>query len=143
MNEKIITENDWEIDLTETLPEDPLLACLMLCTKIFNKPLTAAQLTAGLPVIKSYMTPNLFIRAAERADYSTQISKRELTTLDNTLLPAVLLLSGKKACVLLEINRKGKSKIIQPELGSGVTEIDLVAQKRSLQFQNIGFGVSC
>lgn len=124
MEEQKSTMNDWEIDLSETLPDDPLLACLMLCTKIFHKPLSAAALTAGLPIIKNRMTPNLFIRAAERTDYAAQISKRPFTTLDNSLLPAVLLLSGQKACILLEISQNDKARIIQPEMGSGITEID-------------------
>ena len=115
---------DWDIDLSETLPDDPLLACLMLCTKIFHKPLTAAELTAGLPVTQNRMTPNLFIRAAERTDYAAQIRKRDFSTLNNSLLPAVLLLSGQKACILLEITHNKKAKIIQPEMGAGVTELD-------------------
>lgn len=123
--------NDWEITQPEPPINDPLLACLVYCTRLFNKPLTAAQLTAGLPIIDSGMTPDMFIRAAERAHYAAQISKREFSTLDNTLLPAVLLLSGKKACILLETDLKGKAKIIQPEIGSGVTEWDINTLKKN------------
>jgi len=129
MDEKIIP-NDWEVDLSEALPEDPLLACLMLCTKIFHKPLTASALTAGLPVINNHLTPNLFIRAAERADYSAQIAKRELNDLDNTVLPAILLLGGQKACILLDINPQGDAQIIQPEIGSGVNEVKFTTLKK-------------
>lgn len=122
-NTLAVEENDWEVDLSTTLPEDPLLACLMLCTKIFRKPLTASALLMGLPFIQNRMTPNLFIRAAERADYSAQIAKREFASLNNSLLPAVLLLSQQKACILLEISKEGMTRIIQPEVGSGVTEV--------------------
>lgn len=118
-----LVKEDWAVELSDSLPQDPLLACLMICTKIFHKPMTASALLAGLPVIKNQLTPNLFIRAAERADYSAQISKRELTSLDNSLLPAVLLLSGQRACILLELDLNGLAKIIQPEMGAGVTEI--------------------
>lgn len=125
MDNTLTAQKDWEVDLTETeaLPDDPLLACLVLCTKIFHKPLTAENLTMGLPSIQNRMTPNLFIRAAERADYSAQISKREFASLNNTLLPAILLLSNQRACILLEINGN-TAKIIQPEVGSGITEIE-------------------
>lgn len=129
--EEIIAQGDWDVDMSGNLPDDPLLACLMLCTKIFHKPMTASALVSGLPVIKNQLTPNLFIRAAERADYSAQISKRELTSLDNSLLPAVLLLAGQKACILLEIDHLGKAKVIQPEVGSGVNEIDFNLLKAS------------
>ena len=131
MDEKNNNQADWDISQSEPLIDDPLLACLALCTKLFNKPLTAAQLMAGLPVINSQMTPDLFVRAAARANYDAQITKRELSTLDNGLLPAVLLLSGKNACILLEINQAGKAKIIQPEAGSGVTEIDTETLKKN------------
>ncbi|TAL58380.1 MAG: hypothetical protein EPN84_13085, partial [Legionella sp.] len=65
-----LVKEDWAVELSDSLPQDPLLACLMICTKIFHKPMTASALLAGLPVIKNQLTPNLFIRAAERADYS-------------------------------------------------------------------------
>ena len=130
MDTNELQKEDWEVDLSEGLPEDPLLACLMLCTKMYNKPLTPSALLAGLPSIKNRMTPNLFIRAAERADYSAQISKRELSSLDDSLLPAVLLLSDQKACIVLEINPKGNAKIIQPEIGAGVTEINFKDLKK-------------
>lgn len=121
-------KKSWQGKGHNPMTDDPLLGCLMLLTQYHNNPFSARALTAGLPLEDNQLTPNLFIRAAERADLSAQIVKRPLEKFSSRFLPAVLLLEDKEACVLTELNvESGQAQIIQPETGKGVTEISIEA----------------
>ncbi|MGI9335828.1 MAG: type I secretion system permease/ATPase [Gammaproteobacteria bacterium] len=108
---------------------DPLLECLVALTRLHGRPLTAVALTAGLPVAPGGMTPLMFVRAAEGAQYSARIARRKLSELSALLLPAVVLLEDGNACLALEFSSTGKGrkrvdklKVLQPESG-GEAEI--------------------
>jgi ATP-binding cassette, subfamily C, bacterial LapB len=124
----------WPIANETIAPDDALLSCLIWFTKLENNPYSAKALTAGLPLVDNRLTPELFLRAAERAELAAQIIKRPLEKFNKLVLPAVLLLKNQQACILLEISRNGgksRAKIIQPETGVGVNEIDLSSLKES------------
>ena len=72
--------------------DEPLLQCLVILSKLLNKPISAEALKAGLPLVNNRFTPELFIRAAERAHLSARLIKRPLSELTEFVLPAVLLL---------------------------------------------------
>lgn len=118
MEEKI-----WHIKAGSVASDDPLLGCLVILTRIEQRPHSAETLSAGLPLVDNKLTPELFVRAAKRADLSAQVVRRELKDISSLVLPCVLMLKNKQACILLSYTKKGTAKIIQPETGEGITEI--------------------
>lgn len=100
---------------------DPLLECLVLITQIKHCPYSAEALKAGLPLEDYRFTPDVFIRAAERAGLTCQVVERPLKKISPLVLPSVLLLKNGNACILTRINKDGGAEIILPEAGAGVT----------------------
>ncbi|MFQ3185676.1 MAG: ATP-binding cassette subfamily C protein LapB [Marinomonas primoryensis] len=99
---------------------NPLLDCLVLLSKYFYNPYTADSIAAGLPITDNAMTPELFQRASQRIGISSRFVKRALKKIPDMVLPAVLLLKDKQACILLEVDRvKETAKILRPESGEG------------------------
>lgn len=104
----------------DILHHDPLLDCLVELTRIHGRPSTRAALVAGLPLEKGALTPSLFARAALRAGLSAKLSRRALAHIDEVLLPAVLLLKGDEACVLMGWDESGENaRLLFPETGQG------------------------
>jgi ATP-binding cassette subfamily C protein LapB len=110
---------EWDIPTSGSSLDDPLLGCLLTLTKLEQRPHTADALTAGLPLVDNKLTPELFIRAARRADLSARVINRPLEKISNLVLPAVLLLNGGRACILEHVNTDGTVSIIVPESGDG------------------------
>jgi len=114
---------------------DPLLECLVIFTKIHHRPFSAASLTHGLPLQEGESTPTLFSkdpekalfpRAAKRAGFSSKLVERPLREISGLVLPVILLLKDKEACVLEEIDlENNRAKIILPELPDAEEWIDL------------------
>lgn len=104
----------------DILHHDPLLDCLVELTRIHGRPNTRAALVAGLPLEQGSLTPSLFGRAASRAGLSAKLVRRPLERIDEVLLPAVLLLRGEEACVLLGWDASGdNARLLFPETGQG------------------------
>jgi ATP-binding cassette subfamily C protein LapB len=104
----------------DLLHHDPLLDCLVELTRIHGRPSTRAALVAGLPLENGSLTPSLFGRAASRAGLSAKVVKRSLDGINDVLLPAVLLLEGEEACVLLGWDESGKTaRLLFPETAQG------------------------
>jgi ATP-binding cassette subfamily C protein LapB len=114
--------DSWRVDPRST-HDDPLLDCLVEITRVHGVPATAQALSAGLPLVDQRLTPALLPRAAARAQLSARVVKRGLDEIPADLLPAILLLHGERACLLLEV-REGKYLISHPELGAGAVEIE-------------------
>lgn len=104
--------------------DDSLLLALLSICKILHRPFSAEALTSGLPLVNNKLTPNLFIRSAERAGFSTKLIKRPLNQISNLVLPAVLLLKNNKTCILIA-NNEGQLRIILPESNSGEKTVSL------------------
>jgi ATP-binding cassette, subfamily C, bacterial LapB len=114
---------------------DPLLECLVIFTKLHHRPFSAESLTAGLPLKKYETTPELFSldsakanfsRAAKRAGFTSKLVKRTLEEIPQMVLPVILVLKDKKACILENIDTKNnRAKIILPEMPEGEEWIDL------------------
>ena len=83
---------------------DALAECLAQITRLFGHPSTSDALLAGLPVDESGLTPDIFMRAAERAGYVSRVIKTDMERLSKLDLPAVLLLKERGACVLTARN---------------------------------------
>lgn len=108
----------------DLLHHDPLLDCLVELTRIHGRPSTRAALVTGLPLENGLLTPSLFWRAAARAGLSAKLVRRPLERLDALLLPAVLLLNGEEACVLLGWDESGaNARLLFPDTGQGTVTL--------------------
>ena len=98
--------------------DDPLLECLLIITKLEQSPRTAEELVAGLPLVNNQLTPELFSRAANRADLQSKIVYRPIKRIPSLVLPAILVLKNNQACILEQIDLDSKQvQIIQPVAG--------------------------
>lgn len=110
---------DWRMLAHET-HADPLLDCLVQLTNLHGKPYTAQALSNGLPLVDQRLTPSLLARAAARAQFSTRIVQRSLDAVPQGLLPAILILHGDRACLLLRTLESGRFLLQYPESESPV-----------------------
>jgi ATP-binding cassette subfamily C protein LapB len=85
-------------------PNDPLLQSLSYLTRFHLQPYSAESLCAGLPLENNRMTPELFVRASERAGFKAAISEKNLADISPLTLPVVLLLKNQQAAVLMELH---------------------------------------
>ena len=104
--------------------DDPLLLALLSVCKLLHSPHSADSLTAGLPLVNNKLSPSLFVRAAQRAGFSTGLVRRPLSEISNLVLPAVLLLKDNKTCVLIAQDDESCT-IILPETNSGEKSVPL------------------
>lgn len=106
--------------------EDELLACLLLLARSHGESLTSDGALAGLPLEDGRLTPSLFARAAHRAGLSSKVVHQPINELRAELFPAILLLKGKRACLLLGRSDDGQSlKVVYPELGEAPVDVPL------------------
>ena len=105
---------------------DPLLDCLVQLTNLHGKPYTAQALSNGLPLVDQRLTPSLLARAAARAQFSTRIVQRSLDDVPQGLLPAILILHGDRACLLLRALESGRFLLQYPE-SEGPVEVEAQA----------------
>ncbi len=113
--------------------KDELLQCLVIFTKLHNNPYSADALTIGLPVkdgeeielfsLKS--SKSLFSRAASRAGFASTLARKDLDQISPLVLPCILMLRGKKACILQSFSEDKKmANIITPDLSTGTSTIE-------------------
>lgn len=123
----------WQFGDQDDLPDDPLLACLILMSKMHHNPTSAEAFTAGLPLENNRLTPELFVRAAQRADMEAEVTERKMEDITNLVLPALLILKKGKACLLLEINEDQTAVYIQPDEGSQVQTAPLDSLEKAYE----------
>ncbi|MCV6609677.1 MAG: cysteine peptidase family C39 domain-containing protein, partial [Amphritea sp.] len=117
---------DWIISTGHEQFVDPLLDSLVLLGQYHGTIASVDSLTTGLPLVDNALTPELFPRAAERAGLSARLVAQKLSQIQNLLLPCVLLLKGRRCCVLMAIDEaSGTAKLLQPESGTGEIELTL------------------
>lgn len=113
----------WLVRPNRRTTDDPLLGCLTILCTLLERPISADALTAGLPLEEGHMTPDLFVRAAERAGISGRLIQRNLDDIAKFTLPCILLLKDKRACVLTEVGKGTNVRIVLPEMGTGQREV--------------------
>lgn len=114
---------------TET-PQDTLLESLVLLTHIHHKPISADALKAGLPLVEGRLTPELFVRAAEKAGFKATIVTRKIDQIIKPVLPVVLLRRHGTACVLLDFVDEDKAQVVYPDNVSSTVTVDLKELER-------------
>ena len=96
---------------------DPLLDSVVAVARLYGQSTSQEALSAGLPLEGNLITPALLPRAAARAGLTARLARRELMRLRPGLLPAILLLKDKQACVLLEWTEDNQARVRFPESG--------------------------
>ena len=108
----------------ETLA-DPLLGCLEVIARYYDRGVPRQALIAGLPIPEGRLTPRLFPRAAMRAGLSAKVVRRPLSKLNKLLLPAILIMADASAVVLLKVGEADAADILIPETGVGTEKTEL------------------
>lgn len=103
--------------------EDPLLDALVIMTQLHGTPFTAAALSAGLPLVDNRLTPSLLPRAATRAGLTARIVRKPAADIAPGLLPAILLLHDRRACIMLERLPDGGARVRFPEAGESADDL--------------------
>jgi len=114
----------WQVPPAAASGDDQLLGCLKILARLLAKDVSVDTLTAGLPLVEGRLTPDLFDRAAERALLTSKIVRRPLKDIPNLVLPAVLMLTERKACVLVNIGN-GRATIVMPDSGAGERQVSM------------------
>ncbi len=122
--------------------QDPLLSCLVLFTKLYNVPYSAEALIAGLPIEKGINSielfsihggsKSLFSRAAKRAGFVSRLAQKPLDELSSLVLPCILVLKDRSACILESFDpHRKRAKIIHPDLpeGENWVEVETLSQE--------------
>lgn len=96
---------------------DPLLDCVVAMARLYGIVTTREALSAGLPLVENRLTPALVLRAAARAGLRARLARRSLSDLHKGVLPVILLMKDKQACILLEWLDDGQARVRYPENG--------------------------
>jgi ATP-binding cassette, subfamily C, bacterial LapB len=105
--------------------EDALLGCVVILTRLLERPTSAQALTAGLPLADGQLSPELAVRAVERAGLAARLVRQPLDRISALTLPCVLLLENRSACVLVNLLPGERALVAVPETGGGTIELPL------------------
>ncbi|MGB7997769.1 MAG: cysteine peptidase family C39 domain-containing protein, partial [Photobacterium halotolerans] len=98
---------------------DPLLLALIYVSRHYGVTNTPDALIADLPLPGGQLTPFLLPRAAEKAGLEAKEEKLAVEKLPPMLLPAILLLKGNSACVVVSIDHeKQQLAVLSPQFDS-------------------------
>ncbi|MFZ8143309.1 type I secretion system permease/ATPase [Alteromonas macleodii] len=96
--------------------------CLITICHAHNLDVSRVSLLSGLPLDSGELSPTGFERAAKRAGLASRTVKRDLDHINTALLPAVLVLNEKQACVLHGLEPT-HARVSYPELDDAVVEV--------------------
>lgn len=119
-------EENWNELEKEDLRFDPLLDGLVLLTHLYGHPYTKEALVAGLPTEDATLDAKNFVVAAERAELSARLHKRNLYSISKLTLPALVLLKGKQIAIILDKDGDDLT-IMRPESGKSEEHISAKA----------------
>ena len=116
--------------------QDPLLRTLVVLGRLHGKPVNLESISAGLPLDGPNLTPELFIRAAKRAQFEVQVSTVDLDQIPAAEFPVVVISNHNEPLIVTEIEGD-EAKTISPIFGSASQTIkvsDLKKQHSSYVF---------
>jgi ATP-binding cassette, subfamily C, bacterial LapB len=102
--------------------DDPLLQCLRILARHFERPASDTALLAGLPTGDEGLTTELFGRAAERVGIWSKVARMGLKELIPLHLPVVLMTRDGGAAVLISVSDAGDLRVYMPGV-SRIVEI--------------------
>jgi ATP-binding cassette subfamily C protein LapB len=129
----------WELPPEAGGRHDPLLECLMVLARVHGVPRTRDALTSGLPLVEHILVPSIFDRAARRAGLASKVVRRDLDSLKDALLPVVLLLKDRDACLLAGWTADGSARVVHPE----ISESETVMSRQDLAALYTGTAIFC
>ncbi|WP_234998931.1 type I secretion system permease/ATPase [Ruegeria sp. AU67] len=102
---------DWQLNGP---PADPLASAAAACMRLRGRDIGDEMLRAGRP-LDAYgcLSPDQAIKAVEAHGYRAHMTRRKLVDIPEYVLPAVLFLSGREACVLVS-NDNESAAVIWP-----------------------------
>src|SRR6201995_597486 len=83
--------------------DDPVLSALSILAGLFERPISARALAAGLPINRDPLLPERILRAAQRAGLSARWHKLAIEEISPLNLPCLVLLNENSACVVTAI----------------------------------------
>lgn len=92
---------------------DPLSDALLYIAAHHGRAITREALLSGLPIVDNTLSPNLFVRAGQRAGLEAEPVKRALAEIPSLVLPAVLVLKDKSTRILIRTDGKN-IQIVDP-----------------------------
>ena len=118
----------WDLPRSASMSSDPLAECLVILTRYYRHPFSSETLVSGLPLVEGKLTPDLFVRAAARAELSARVMRRSLKDISPNTLPVVLLLKSHGACIALRCDDEKRTWVLlQPESGGGEATMSTAA----------------
>ncbi|NML14879.1 type I secretion system permease/ATPase [Azohydromonas caseinilytica] len=97
---------------------DALLAALLWLTRHHGREHSAASLLAGQAVDAGLLTPAQALRVLQAASFKAGVVERPLAQLSELLMPAVLLLHERQACVVLRRLEGARYEVADPLSGA-------------------------
>lgn len=133
-----LQDSNPDTESSHTELNSPLLDCLVIYTKLNRHPYSKDSLIAGLPIDPNNISPEIFKRAAQRANIEASFKERKLGEISNLVLPCILTLSNNQACILEAIDLENNTaKIILPDAPQGAKEVSL----EKLETDYLGFAI--
>lgn len=100
--------------------ESSLLECLLLVAHFEGRPTSRPAVTAGLPLENGELTPETFVRAANRSGLAARLLHRDLGDIPEDVLPAIIGLDNGSYAVLTDLDRELDAAVLTaPEDRSG------------------------
>ncbi|MFK7879676.1 type I secretion system permease/ATPase [Roseobacter sp.] len=126
---------DWGFD---PQPSDPLAASLAEAMRMAGRDVAVEVLVNGIALPPDgRLTPALAITAADRNGVQARLIRRQLADVSDDVLPVILLLRGKDACVLRARHPDGSFEILRPSQSSD----PLIATKSDLEDSYMGHAI--
>lgn len=125
-------EASWELPTALIGYDDPLLVCLAILAAEIRQPISTQALKSGLPSADEKFTPELCLRAAERAGLKARIIHRSrVEDIVPASLPCILLLKNANACVFMRFIDSATAEIALPESGGGRQKVAIADLDKS------------
>lgn len=121
---------EWRVP-PRSVVADALLACLAQVARLHGREVSEDALGAGLPRERGVLPPEQLPTAATRAGLSARLVRMPIESIPARLLPAIVLLDGRRACVLTERLGADRLRIVEPaapECPMEIASADLAAE---------------
>ena len=102
-----------------------LMDCLLLVARLEGRTASVAAISAGLPLEDGKLTPDLFVRAANRAGLAALSLQRPLKDIPQNVLPAIIVLDDEKYAVITDLDAAAGYAILMAPETHGLYQIDL------------------
>ncbi|SMB21235.1 Toxin secretion ABC transporter permease and ATP-binding protein [Sterolibacterium denitrificans] len=129
----------WKTSHETGKKHDPLLECLVALSRIHGISRTRDALISGLPLVDHTLTPSIFDRAARRAGMASKVMRRTLDEFPEPLLPVILLLNERDACLLVGWETDGSARVVFPESSESAE----VLSRERLASRYTGLAIFC